>query len=144
MTDKDLFIKEVSNSKNTAISYEVSAHTLSEPKTSWSAWIRQKSRHLTTSNYYKTYHKFMLASWSLSQSFFWLIFILLLINTEYLPLALILFFCRLSIQLFIVYPLLKKTQEQDLVFFLPFLEFLFIIFQLLFFVNNIFKKNKFW
>jgi len=141
--DDDLFIKEVSTFNNTTISCHISAHTLSEPKTTWSSWIRQKSRHLTTASFYKTYHKFMLASWSLSQSLFWLLFILL-INTQLMQYALIVFFCRLCVQLLIVFPLLKKTQEQDLVFILPFLEFLFIIFQLLFIANKIFKKNRFW
>ena len=53
--DDDLFIREVATSKNVAIAVHRSSQTLSEAKTTWSSWVRQKTRHLSTSRHY-TFH----------------------------------------------------------------------------------------
>ena len=46
--DDDLFINKVATKRNTAIVLDKDAHTLSEPKHTFSEWYRQKSRHYTT------------------------------------------------------------------------------------------------
>src|SRR3954465_889412 len=64
--DDDLFVNKVATGTNTAIVIDKDAHTLSEPKTTWSEWIKQKKRHYTTSKYYKQSHKIFLGLYSLS------------------------------------------------------------------------------
>ena len=142
--DDDLFIKEVSDSNNTAISIITSAHTLSVPKTTWKSWIRQKSRHLSTGVYYKPFHKIMLGLWILSQSLFWLMFIALLFWQPFLYIALSLFLIRFSVQTLVSYQIMKKLNEKDLIFLLPLLELLFIFFYFIFIVNRMLKKKRFW
>ena len=68
--DDDLFIREVATSKNVAIAVNRSSQTLSEAKTTWSSWFRQKTRHLSTSGYYTFSHKFLLGFWAYLKLFF--------------------------------------------------------------------------
>lgn len=142
--DDDLFVKEVTKPNNTVITSELSSHTLSEPKTTFKSWIRQKSRHLSTGVYYKSYHKLMLGLWTLSQTLFWLFFILLLCWQHFLVFILLLFSVRLVLQLSVSFLILKKINEKDLIYFLPLLELLFIFFYFLFIVNRFIKKKRFW
>ena len=74
--DDDLFVNKVANKRNTAIVLDADAHTLSEPKTTWSAWMRQKSRHYTTAKHYKPKNKFLLGLYSLSNFFIYPVTIL--------------------------------------------------------------------
>jgi glycosyltransferase involved in cell wall biosynthesis len=142
--DDDLFIKEVTNSNNTAISLGASAHTISEPKTTWKSWIRQKSRHLSTGVYYKPYHKVMLGLWTLSQALFWIFFITLLFLEPFIYITLSFFLIRLIIQLVVSFNILKRLNEKDLIYLYPFLELLFIFFYFIFIVNRLIKKKRFW
>ena len=68
--DDDLFINQAATRHNTRIEISHDSHTLSEPKTSFSAWIKQKKRHLTTGKYYKFKHKFLLGLFALTQFLF--------------------------------------------------------------------------
>ena len=142
--DDDLFIKEVATSNNTAIGIAHSSHTLSVPKTTWKSWIRQKSRHLSTGVYYKSYHKIMLGLWTLSQALFWLLFMALLFWQPFLHFIISLFVIRLTVQILVSYSIMKKLEEKDLIFLYPFLELLFIIFYFIFIVNRMIKKKRFW
>ena len=56
--DDDLFINKVATKKNTAVVIDPEAITRSIPKTTWSSWLKQKTRHYTTAKYYKPKHKF--------------------------------------------------------------------------------------
>ncbi|MBL6873797.1 MAG: glycosyltransferase [Flavobacteriales bacterium] len=142
--DDDLFIKEVSTPTNTAISTSISAHSFSEPKTTWSSWIRQKSRHLSTGLYYKSFHKQMLGLWTASQLLFWIVFIVLLLKQFFIPYLILIVAIRLTVQLIVSYPLLKKTEEEDLLVFYPFLELTYIVFYLIFMLKSMLNKKRFW
>ena len=50
--DDDLFINKIANSNNTTICAIPDAITISKPKTSFSEWITQKRRHMSTSGRY--------------------------------------------------------------------------------------------
>lgn len=58
--DDDLFINEVSNSKNTGIEISPDSFVYSVPKKTYSKWEFQKRRHLTTAVKYKFIHKILL------------------------------------------------------------------------------------
>lgn len=142
--DDDLFIKEVSTTTNTTIATAISAHSLSEPKTTWKSWIRQKSRHLSTGLYYTSYHKQMLGAWTLSQMLFWILFITLMAKQFFIPYLIIIFLIRLAVQLVITFPLLKKTEEEDLGLLYPLLELTYIVFYLIFMLKSTLNKKRFW
>src|SRR5688500_7438929 len=69
--DDDLFINKVATAKNTAVIIDQDAVTRSVPKTTWSGWLKQKSRHYTTAKFYKPKHKFLLGLYFISQFLFY-------------------------------------------------------------------------
>lgn len=111
--DDDLFINQVARKDNTTICIDEEAHTLSEPKTRWSDWMTQKYRHYTTSNYYKSSHKFLLALYSFS--LFW-IYPLLAVSIIFYNwwIALAVFGVRFLVQAVVLYKSMKKLNEKDL------------------------------
>jgi glycosyltransferase involved in cell wall biosynthesis len=111
--DDDLFINQVANGKNTRIVIDPEAHTLSTPKHSWNAWMRQKYRHYTTAKYYKASHKILLGLYSFS--LFWL-YPLLALSMIFFNwwLALSIFGLRFLIQSIVLFKSMKKLNEKDL------------------------------
>lgn len=111
--DDDLFINKVANAKNTAIVIKPEAHTLSEPKENFSAWIRQKNRHYTTSKFYKTKHKFLLSLQAMSAfALYPLLACCLLFYPWWLVVSI--YALRLIIQSIVMYKSMKKLNEADL------------------------------
>lgn len=111
--DDDLFINQVANKHNTAIVIDPEAHTLSEPKTSWTEWMNQKYRHYTTAKFYKPIHKFLLGLYSLTLfAIYPLLAVSIIFYCWWLPLAV--FGVRLLLQGIILYKSMKKLNESDL------------------------------
>lgn len=111
--DDDLFINKVATGKNTAVVIDPDAITRSIPKTTWSGWLKQKSRHYTTARYYKPKHKILLGTYFTTQFLFYP----LLLATVFLydwRWALALFGARLLVQGFIFYKSMKRMEESDL------------------------------
>jgi glycosyltransferase involved in cell wall biosynthesis len=142
--DDDLFIREVATEHNTTISIDRSAATISVPKESFFSWIRQKSRHLSTSTEYSFDLKVLLGLFSLTQLMFWFSFIYLMIDSSILYVTLSIFALKTMVQYFIYFPFMKKMEEKDLGYFLLILDLLMILFQVIFGVANIFTKKKRW
>ncbi|MGM0647358.1 MAG: glycosyltransferase [Bacteroidota bacterium] len=78
--DDDLFINKVASKQNTQICIDHKAHTISKATASFSHWLLQKRRHLTTGRYYRFGHKFWLGLLSFSRLLFWGTLIALLIR----------------------------------------------------------------
>ena len=111
--DDDLFINMVATKDNTAIMIEPEAHTLSEPKNTFSDWQRQKTRHYTTARYYKPLHKFLLGLYSFSQVLVYPLFVAaILFYTWWIGLAV---YCiRLLVQAYVWNKTMKRLNEADL------------------------------
>lgn len=142
--DDDLFVNQAGTNKNTAITFQRSSITRSVPKESFSDWMLQKRRHISTAKYYKKKHKFLLASFFTSQIGFWILLILLLLLQINLPIVLGIFVLRLLIQYTVYYKSAKKLDEMDLLWLLPFLEVFLLFAQLSIFSMNIFSKPTTW
>lgn len=142
--DDDLFVNQAGTEENTAISFNKSSHTRSIPKNTFSDWILQKRRHISTSKFYKKRHKFLLASFFLSQIGFWTLLLVALILKIHWPIVLGVFAVRMIIQYIVYYKSAKKLDEMDLIWFLPFLEVFLIFTQLSIFSMNIFSKPTNW
>ncbi|MGC4235393.1 MAG: glycosyltransferase [Niabella sp.] len=137
--DDDLFIKKAATATNTAIMIDAEAHTISQPKKTWSDWRRQKTRHYSTSKYYKPQHKFLLGLYSLSQFLFYpLLVAAFVFNWQ---LALILFIVKSAIQYVVFSNAMKKLNEADLTKWIFVMDF-WMFFYYLFFANTLWKKEK--
>lgn len=111
--DDDLFVNRVANSRNTAVVLDKEAITLSEPKKTFSQWMRQKNRHFTTGKFYKPVHKFLLGLYSLSHFLFYPLFIVCLLFFNW-QLALGVFALRLISQAIVYYKAMQQLDEKDL------------------------------
>ncbi len=142
--DDDLFINEVADHTNTSICFTEDSFTVSEPKTSFKAWILQKRRHISTAKFYKLKHKFFLGLFYVSQLLFWVLGVLLLLlgyNWQWIVLLIILRF----VSQFLCFGFTaKKLGEVDLIVLIPILELFLITAQLSIFIANLISKPKHW
>ncbi|MCQ2351572.1 MAG: glycosyltransferase [Paludibacteraceae bacterium] len=108
--DDDLFINEVATSDNTKIEIQPVSQTISEPKSTFNMWMRQKRRHLSTSGHYKASTKFMIGTELAFRTIFYVTFILSFVfgNCLIWALALLLFLIRYLTQ----YIIINKTATQ--------------------------------
>jgi glycosyltransferase involved in cell wall biosynthesis len=77
--DDDLFVNEVSNSKNTGIELQSESYVYSVAKEKYLKWEFQKRRHLTTAPKYKGSHQVLLLIMPLSQYILNISFLILLL-----------------------------------------------------------------
>ena len=111
--DDDLFVNRAANRHNTAVVIDPEAVTRSIPKTTWSGWLRQKSRHYTTAKFYKPRHKFLLGLYFTSQFLFYPLLVASLLFFDW-RIVLAVFGLRLIVQRLILYRSMKKMGESDL------------------------------
>ena len=142
--DDDLFINEAGNKTNTTLCFRPKSFTISEPEKSFSTWFKQKRRHVSTANHYKTGHKLALGLFYVSQILFYVVGIILisfLFKWEFV-LALVGF--RLLIQYIVFGFSAAKLKEKDVLYLLPFLEIGLIIAQLSIFITNKISTPAHW
>ena len=142
--DDDLFVNQIGNKNNTAISLSPNSFTKSKPKQSFSAWIRQKKRHITTASHYKLKHKILLSLFFSSQFLFYVFSISLLIFQVYWQIVIGLIVLRLLIQIIAYTVVTKKLNEKDIIAFIPFLDIFIIAIQMSIFISNLISKPKHW
>ncbi|TNJ44737.1 glycosyltransferase [Tamlana fucoidanivorans] len=142
--DDDLFVNQVANSKNTAISLSKKSFTESKPKTSFKSWYKQKRRHVSTASFYKTNHKLILGLLYITNLLFWVLSILLFAFNFQWQLVLALFLFRMLLQYIFIGKSSKKLLEKDLILLFPLLEFFLVFIQLTIFINNLISKPNHW
>jgi len=141
--DDDLTINALANRDNTSICIHPESFVYSKPKTSLKAFLNQKTRHISTSVYYKPLHKILLSLFSGSQILFYLLFIIgLLSGTIPLKIALILLLIKWFAQQMINYFAMKKLKEENLFWKIPVLDILFFVYLLVLPFYYLFNKNN--
>lgn len=141
--DDDLFIKDAATSKNTAICFSKNSFTISQPKTTFISWFRQKRRHVNTSSHYKFIHKFLLGTFYSTQVLFWALAIFLVCTSFWMS-ALAIIGIRVLIQYFIIGISASKLNEQDTLYLLPILEVFLVIIHFGIFMANKISKPTHW
>jgi len=141
--DDDLFINSAATKRNVTIEIAHGSHTLSEPKLTMGAWVRQKRRHLTTWRYYRSGFKWMLGAWSSSQVIFLALFILLISLGFNMIITGAVFFIRIVSFLLITKLSMNRLNERKLLLFSPIAElFLIVFYSLLSLINMVSKPDK--
>ncbi|PCJ26564.1 MAG: glycosyl transferase family 2 [Flavobacteriales bacterium] len=142
--DDDLFINEVANKKNTQIVIHQDAYTVSNAKTTYKNWYRQKQRHLLTGSRYKFKHKFMLGLLQFSQLLFIGLFIALVLMVRPVYLIVGVFVIRYLIQMLIFKLSANKLGGKDLIILSPLYEIFFMVFNPLLVISNLIVKKTKW
>ncbi|RAJ22336.1 cellulose synthase/poly-beta-1,6-N-acetylglucosamine synthase-like glycosyltransferase [Gelidibacter algens] len=142
--DDDLFVNQIGEANNTTISLSKVSFTESLSKKTYSEWITQKSRHVSTAKHYKPKHKAALALFFISQILFFIIGIALLSTLFYLKIVVGLIVAR-YLTLFINLTLAsKKLNEKDLIPYFPLLEIFLIVTQFSIFIKNLISRPTYW
>lgn len=124
--DDDLFVNQNATPDNTAICIHPDAQVWSEPKTTFSSYIQQKTRHAGASKAYRPAHRLMLAAQLISAFLFYVLASLLLVlYPTFWYLVVGMYLLRLVVQLVIYLPVMKKLQVKGLIWGLPLLDVLF-------------------
>lgn len=142
--DDDLFVNQVANSKNCYLQINPNSFVESQPETNFKGWLRQKRRHVSTASVYKLEHQAMLGLFYVAQFFFYLLAIVLLGVSYSWKIVLTLILLKFILQYIMFYRPAKTLREFDLLFILPFLEILLIIFQFSIFILNLISKPRHW
>lgn len=142
--DDDLFVNEASNSKNTAAEAGEGSITYSVPKKTFSEWVKQKSRHFTTSPHYRGKHQIILGTYWLSQFVFLISITTVGILLEDWKLPIVLLLLKFIIQYISFGAGMKKLKESDLIPFLPFLDLIILIVSPTFAAKGWLTKRMVW
>lgn len=80
--DDDLFVNSAAKRGKVGRVAKNTAHTITESKTTWKGWVKQKRRHFSTSSLYKPQHQFALGLYGATVLSFWPAFIAALIFSD--------------------------------------------------------------
>jgi glycosyltransferase involved in cell wall biosynthesis len=141
--DDDLFINKAATRNNTRINIDKDSFTLSKAADSWKQWRNQKTRHYTTSRYYKPLHKLLLGMYSLSHFLFYPFLIASVIFYDW-RWSLVLFGLRLLIQAIVNIKAMKKLDERDLIPLFLFFDIWMFVYYLIFATSLIKKPKPTW
>ncbi len=143
--DDDLFVNQNTSSHNTTICIHPEAQVWSEPKTTFSTYSRQKTRHVGASKAYKPSHRWMLATQLLSAFLFYVFAIVAVtLYTQYWYVVLGIYLFRLLTQFIIYYPIMKKLQVKGLVWGLPVLDVIYYSYICINGFFALFRKEVTW
>ncbi|MGK6352308.1 glycosyltransferase [Parapedobacter sp. DT-150] len=143
--DDDLFVNENATPHNTAICIHPEAQVWSEPKATFAAYSRQKTRHAGASKAYKASHRRMLATQVITALLFYLFSIAtVIVFPQYWYAVAGIYLFRLLVQLIIYYPIMKKLQVSRLIWMLPLLDVMYYAYICFNGFFALFKKEVKW
>lgn len=142
--DDDLFINQVATKTNTCIILNEKTHVYSTSVKTWSAYYRQKNRHLSTGRHYQNKHKILLGLVSASHFFHYSFAFLLFILNFGIIFAVIIIVIRILVITLICEPILRKLQDRRLTLWTPILDTAYVLFYVIFSISLIKGKIKQW
>jgi poly-beta-1,6-N-acetyl-D-glucosamine synthase len=142
--DDDLFVNQVATATNTGIVIRPTTHVLSAPKTDWSSFFKQKSRHLTTGKHYRWQHQLLLGMLAVSHVGHYTGGILLLLLDCNSVFVVLLYALRCLVVLAYTKLIFNKLHEKLPIYWIVFLDPLLVLYYLLFAPTLWIGKNVKW
>lgn len=153
--DDDIFISQVANKNNTRICIDPQNRIESEPKHTFSDWVRQKRRHYSTANMYKRSTNFILGSLLMSRLVYYASAITLfclppafICNTGcpvyYVALGVLVLLHCVSMDWIYIKSAKQLGEKKLYLFFAPLYDVFFVIFTTLLGIRNTLSKPKGW
>jgi len=142
--DDDLFIQEAAQQSNYIINIDPEAFCFSPAAPSWERWVRQKSRHYSTSNHYKVIKKLLLGIYPISLLILWVSFVTLLFNADYRIISGVVFSVIVLLKWWIQGKCMLKLKEKSFVYILPFWDLFYAILAPMMFLLTEQKRNTKW
>jgi glycosyltransferase involved in cell wall biosynthesis len=126
--DDDLFIQDAAKKKNYTININPESFCYSNGASTWKKWFKQKSRHYTTADKYRVIKKLMLGIYPLTMLIMTTSFVILLFNSEFMWLSLLIFGFVTIFKWIIIGRAFKKLHESKFIALLPLLDLMYTIF----------------
>jgi len=142
--DDDLFVNQNATPTNTVIEVHPQSLIFSEPKTSFSAWFRQKRRHMGAGKLYRGKHKRMLATDALSGFLFYVLFFSCLAGKPAMYIAISLFIVRWLTQILVYKKQFTTLQGKDFIWYIPIADTLYYLYLNIFGMVGALKKTNQW
>lgn len=142
--DDDLFVNQNANPYNVAIEIHPDTHVWSDPKDTFSSYFTQKVRHTGAGKAYKAEHKRMLFFQTGSALLFYVTLVTLIFLNGQWWMLLSFYFLRLIVQLIVFYPVMKKLNCKDLIWWVPALDLIFNFYILVLSIVSLFRKKVKW
>lgn len=125
--DDDLFVQEAATKKNVSINIDKDAFCYSAPCGDWDSWIRQKTRHYTTTDRYEVIKKWMLGIYPLTMLMLLISFVILMLSNDFRWLSASVFIFVTVVKWWIQGRCFIKLNEGSLVKYLPLWDILYTI-----------------
>jgi glycosyltransferase involved in cell wall biosynthesis len=125
--DDDLFVQEVATKKNVSINIDKDAFCYSAPCGDWDSWIRQKTRHYTTTDRYGVIKKWMLGIYPLTMLMLLISFVILMLSNDFRWLSASVFIFVTSVKWWVQGRCFIKLNEGSLVKYLPLWDIMYTI-----------------
>ena len=142
--DDDLFVNENATASNTTIVIHPEAFTYSPAKASIGALYKQKRRHMGVGKMYKNKHRRLLSFDALTGFFFYTFFVLCLLYSPYLFVALGLLLLRTITQIILYYKIFRKLDAKNLIWYLPVFDLVYYVYLNIFGLIGTFIKTTQW
>jgi len=117
--DDDLFVQEAAAKRNYSINLDPESFCYSKPHQTWQGWLRQKSRHFSTSDHYKLIKKALLGIYPMTLLIILGLLITLLLDTEFRWITLIVFGFITTVKWWMMGLCFSKLQQKKFIPFLP-------------------------
>lgn len=140
--DDDLLMGIAATPENTAVVCNAESFTSSPAKNTWSAWLRQKQRHMSTGKYYKRDIKYLLGAYGFSHSLTWLLFLGLLFS-PLLGFAIVLMLLR-SLLFWSLMAVASGKLGEKLTFSIPFFDLGWMLYNFVLSPYILFKNKDRW
>lgn len=142
--DDDLFVNETATETNVTVSLQKEGRTYSIPATHFGQWFRQKKRHFSTGRFYKLGDKFRLGIYFLSLFLTYLMLVPLLLNPQWMFVALAIFGVRFLIQMIVLFKNMSILDYKTYFFLFPFMDLGIIFVQVFVGIRGYFSKPQAW
>lgn len=131
--DDDLLVNQVASGKNTTINLFPEGRVYSRPHTSWRGYYIQKRRHLSVGSHYRWQDQIALGALALSHFTFYVsTFLLLILLPEAWSYLTLNYLVRIGVVLLVSARASKHLGEQNLLPYLPLLDFFYLGYYFLF------------
>jgi poly-beta-1,6-N-acetyl-D-glucosamine synthase len=140
--DDDLFVNVAVSEKNFSIILSPKTFLYSEPKTRWKSYFTQKNRHFTTATSYKLQSKIMLGGLSASHFFYFVTSVLALILKISTIFVLSFIVVRTVVIWFLYGKILLKFHDKPLIWRIPLLDTVYVLFYVVFTPALMIKTQK--
>ncbi len=142
--DDDLFVNQHATKKNTSFMLSQASINYSNPKTTFSEFVQQKTRHLSVGKHYRSTDKFVLGLLSMSKIIFWISFFAAIMSAFRIFFVVGSFLLVMVSLLTALLLLKKKTGDQSSIWLLPILDFLYIFYYISTGLKVLFTKKVRW